>query len=588
MKKTLVALFIVAAIVIPQTAVYGQGHRTKSQTIQTESGSRTVVVRYFAESEEWAEDVFETIRKGFPILEKRIGVPCPTTYDIVVEETTSLKAGVGGVNKGPLGMVVPTGTSTNVIIHELCHYWFGYLPDLHWSNWILEGFPEAYTVSVLQDLNHPDGYNHYYNRLNGYEWAKSEFGGDKPLNEVGYSPDFEDPRVGMLYSKATVFCSWLLLYFGEESMHEINGQIIHMNPLRTEDYQAIAEEVTGEELDWLFSGWVYPGDYYYQGKKVSFEWFAGDGDKDGISTLAEIKTGSNPLIADTDNDGLPDGYEPLVKTKLDNPDTDNDGLPDSEEVPIIIDGKNTEWKNPIIRDDKDSESSKGPDIKAVYYAADDRFMYFMIELYNDYDTAHRIGILVDVDDDRYANYIFYILYGHLILGTWTEDDYTVTADPQTLKDTFAVADKVIEIRIPKGMRQIKFPNMIKVWASEYSFADRETTDKSSSVSILLKKTLESTNPLDPDSDDDGLLDGEDESPLSAEPETPETPEETEAPETPAPELAEAEPAETEPEAEEVEAPETPEEEQDAGPMNICTVGTVFLGFFIFFLVRKHP
>ena len=574
MKKIFVALFIVAVIVIPQTAVYGQGHRVMSETIQTESGSRTVEVRYFAGSEEWAKNVFETIRKGFPILEKRIGVPCPTTYDIIVEETTSLKAGLGGVNKGHLGLVVPTGTSTHVIIHELCHYWFGYLPYLYWSNWILEGFPEAYTISVMQDLDHPDGYNHYYNRLNDYEWAKSELGGDKPLNEVGYSPDFEDPRVGMLYSKATVFCSWLLLYFGEESMHEINGQVIHMNPLRTEDYQAIAEEVTGEELDWLFSGWVYPGDYYYQGKKVSFEWFAGDGDKDGISTLAEIKAGSNPLIADTDNDGLPDGYEPLVKTKLDNPDTDSDGLPDSEEVPIIIDGKNTEWKNPIIRDDKDSESSRGPDIKAVYYAADDRFMYFMIELYNDYNTAHHVGILMDVDDDRYTDYIFYILYGHLILGTWTEDDYTETADPQTLKDTFAVADEVIEIRIPKGMRHIKVPDEIKVLASEYSFVDRETTDETNAKPILLKKTLESTNPLDPDSDDDGLLDGEDESPLSVEA--------GEKEETEAPELAESEES-----SEEVEAPETPEEEQDAGPMNICTVGTIFLGFFIFFLVRKH-
>lgn len=594
MKKVYV-LFLMVAILIPDGVVHAQGHRVKSETIKTESGTRTVEIRYYAESEEWAEAVFKTIREGFPLLEKRIGVPCPTTYDIIVEETTSLKAGVGGVNRGPLGLEVPTGTSTHVIIHELCHYWFGYLPDLHWSNWILEGFPEAYTISVLRELDHPEGYDHFYSRLNQYEMAKAEFEGDKPLNEVGYSPDFEDPRVAMLYSKATVFCRWLLLYFDEETMHKINEKIIHMNPLRTEDYQAIAEEITGEDLDWLFSGWVYPGEYFYEGKSVSFEWFAGDGDKDGIETLEEIKTGSSPLIADTDRDGIPDGYEFLIRTDSENADTDNDGLNDGEEVPIIIDGKNTEWKTPLVEDDRDSESPNPQDIKAVYYAADDKYLYFMIELYNDLNMAHHTGILIDVDNDRSANYIFFVSYDHLFLGTWDQDSYTETADPEALKGAFAVADQVIEFRIPKQMRRIRFPDRIKVWASEFYVVEGATTDKSYSDTVSLDKTVESTNPLNPDSDGDGLKDGEDPHPLSAEPEEePEgqAPEETEEAGT---EEAEQEEAEPEAEAEETEAEEQeeaePEEQEDqppdAGLPNILTIGTVLLGLAIFLFVKKR-
>jgi hypothetical protein len=578
MKMGYAILFILVVTLIPD-ACYAQGHRIMSETIETESGRRTVEIRYYAESEEWAKDVFRTIRDGFPLLEKMIGVPCPVSYDIIVEETTSLKAGVGAVNRGPFGIQVPTGMSTYVIIHELCHYWFGHLPDLHWSNWILEGFPEAYTVSVLRELNRPAGYDSWFNRLNQYEKAKSELGGDKPLNKVGYAPDFEDPRVAMLYSKSIVFCSWLLVYFDEESMHKINEEIIFMNPLRTEDYQAIAEEITGEPLDWLFSGWVYPGDYYYEGKSVSFEWFAGDGDKDGIATLKEIETGSSPSTADTDRDGIPDGYELLIGTDFENADTDNDGLDDREEIPIIVDGKNTEWKKPLVEDDKDSESPHPEDIKAVYYAADDKYLYFMIELYNDLNMAHHTGVLFDITDDRSAEYIFFVSYDHLFLGTWGEDDYSETAFPESLKGAFVIADEVIEFRIPKRMPQFQFPDRMRVWASEYYVVDGATTDKSPSSTVSTQSTLESTHPLNPDSDNDGLKDGEDPHPLSAsEIEETEEPEETESPqETEEPEETES-PQETE-EPEETEPP-------DAGLPNIFTIGAVLAGLVIFLCARK--
>jgi aminopeptidase N len=129
MKKMYVVLPILLVSLIPQGALHAQGHRIMTATMKTESGTRTVEVRYYAESEEWAKDILRTIREGFPLLEKRIGVPCPVTYDILVIETTSLKPGVGAVNRGSDGMLVPTGTPPHVIIHELCHYWFGWLPS---------------------------------------------------------------------------------------------------------------------------------------------------------------------------------------------------------------------------------------------------------------------------------------------------------------------------------------------------------------------------------------------------------------------------------------------------------------------------
>ena len=524
----LVLLILTAAL--PNTVVYSQGHRVMTGTIETESGRRTVEIRYYAESEEWAKDVFKTIREGFPLLEEKIGVPCPVAWDILLEETTFLEAGVGGVNKGPLGMVVPTDTSPATIIHELCHYWFGSQPSLKWSNWILEGFPEAYTIAVLKDLEHDEVYFHWYARMDQYEQAKAELG-DKPLSEVGYTPNFEDPRVGMLYSKAMVYCTWLILYFGEETMHKINEQIIFMNPLRTEDYQEIAEEVTGEDLDWLFSGWVYSGEYYYEGNPVSFEWFAGDGDSDDISTVREIEIGYSPAVADTDRDGLPDGYELLLKTDVTNPDTDTDGLTDGEEVPIIIDGKNTEWLIPLTTDPEGDSASQNPqDLKAFYYATDDTNLYFMIEFYNKFSTAYHSGIRVDTDTDGKTDFIFFLIYDHLYLSIWDKGEWVETVcDPNLLKGATVVADQVIEFRIPKRMRQVTFPSQFNVSTYEFSVIDEEISDQTSSISVSLDQNpKKGTNPRSPDTDGDGIGDGEDTDPLvitspeeAAEEETPE-------------------------------------------------------------------
>ncbi|MBU7017071.1 MAG: hypothetical protein HXS44_06145 [Theionarchaea archaeon] len=586
MKKICVILSILLVSLIPQGALHAQGHRIMTATMKTESGTRTVEVRHYAESEAWAKDILRTIREGFPLLEERIGVPCPVSYDILVIETSSLKPGVAAVNRGSDGMLVPTGTPTYIIIHELCHYWFGWLPSTDWSNWIKEGFPEAYTIFLLQELDDPEGYNHFYSRLYQYETAKKELG-DAPLSEVGYSPDFEDTRVDMLYSKAAVYCMWLLLYFGEDYMHKINEQTISLTNLRTEDYQAVLEEITGQELDWLFSGWVYPGEYYYEGKKVSFEWFAGDGDKDGISTLDEIQKGSSPLIGDTDKDGLPDGYELMLKTDLDNPDTDNDGLHDGDEVHIIIDGKNTEWKTPLIEDAKDSESPEPQDIKAVYYTVDDKYVYFMIEFYNSINTAHRNGMLIDTDGDDYAEFMFFLWYDHLSLGIWEDDTYSAVYDPESLKNTFAVSDTVVELMIPKRMRHLQLPDKPMVWAREFYVPDGITTDQSYSHSISVNRSVKSTNPLNPDTDSDGLKDGEDPNPLSADVAEPE---DTEVPETEPPELSE----DAEVAAEEPPEPDTDielqETESQRGEENleIFCVGALFLaGVVVSYLVLKR-
>jgi len=83
-----------------------------------------------------------------------------------------------------------------------------------------------------------------------------------------------------------------------------------------------------------------------------------DVDGDGLSNLAEVylyKT--DPNIADTDRDGLPDGYEIEENLSATNPDTDNDGL---------LDGQEQDWNtDPRIYDTDGDELSDSLEVRVL-------------------------------------------------------------------------------------------------------------------------------------------------------------------------------------------------------------------------------
>lgn len=74
-----------------------------------------------------------------------------------------------------------------------------------------------------------------------------------------------------------------------------------------------------------------------------------DSDKDGLDDVREKEIGTNPQIADTDNDGLSDGDEVIVyKTNPLIADTDADGLSDGDEVLI--------WHTNPLNPDSDGDT----------------------------------------------------------------------------------------------------------------------------------------------------------------------------------------------------------------------------------------
>lgn len=72
-----------------------------------------------------------------------------------------------------------------------------------------------------------------------------------------------------------------------------------------------------------------------------------DPDKDGLSNLAELSMGIDPMNMDTDGDGIDDGLEIYLGSDPNNPDTDGDGISDGAE--------NLDKKGKLNNNDQDKD-----------------------------------------------------------------------------------------------------------------------------------------------------------------------------------------------------------------------------------------
>ena len=84
-----------------------------------------------------------------------------------------------------------------------------------------------------------------------------------------------------------------------------------------------------------------------------------DPDNDGLTNLQEQSLGTDPLVDDTDHDGLKDGYE--VNVSHTNPlskDSDNDGLQDDSELRLGTDPNNPDSNTNGILDGNETYTSK--------------------------------------------------------------------------------------------------------------------------------------------------------------------------------------------------------------------------------------
>lgn len=159
----------------------------------------------------------------------------------------------------------------NGMAHELSHMWYGdKVTCFGWQNvWLNEGFA---TYSDALYMKHRLGHAYFISLMN--QRANSYFNEDNTIRFPLYNPPSN-----YIFSWGHVYCkgSWVLhmLRYIEGDTTDTSG--IFFQAMRiyadsfayknasTEDYKRIHEQVTGRDLDWFFSEWVYQAGYpkYY-------------------------------------------------------------------------------------------------------------------------------------------------------------------------------------------------------------------------------------------------------------------------------------------------------------------------------------
>jgi len=220
--------------------------------------------------------------------------------------------------------------------------------------------------------------------------------------------------------------------------------------------------------------------FYYDGvnfvKTDPANW---DTDGDGLSDGYEREHSTNPADNDTDDDHLSDGFEKSIKTNATDPDSDDDGISDGDEFDMLndtygVDPNTTDSDNDGVKDilDSDADNDGLSDGEEV-------FTYFTNPLVKDTDN--------DGADD------------YTELFTKKTDPLNPDTDGDGLLDGF--------INNPWSVGELGEGNV----GTNPLINDTDGDGLLDSWEVELSSTppyfVKITDPLNPDTDFDGLLDG---------------------------------------------------------------------------------
>ena len=152
-----------------------------------------------------------------------------------------------------------------LIAHELGHQWFQSMVGFNEAEepWLDEGFTDYSALRVLETLYGADRSLLDAGTLEmGYlDGRRMEYLANPRLPMYGRAWDLKEIEYGIAaYSKPVVSLRTLERVLGEETMMDVMSvffqryQFAHPT---SEDFRAVAEEVSGQDLSWFFDGLVY-------------------------------------------------------------------------------------------------------------------------------------------------------------------------------------------------------------------------------------------------------------------------------------------------------------------------------------------
>ena len=236
-----------------------------------------------------------------------------------------------------------------------------------------------------------------------------------------------------------------------------------------------------------------------------------DSDDDGLNDSREEYYRTDPRVQDTDGDGLLDGPEVQLGTDPVNPDTDGDGLPDGAEVRLAVDGFMHDWDALKIRPSAvdpqgDNKGAvQGTDIKSVYVALDDNYLYLAFQLYDGINRQQRVQFCFGMDtngDGAWEYQPNLDIYGRAWVWNLTQGmDYSNMTKLSMQYEAIAATNEVVEFRM--SLFTIGYPKsgwiepyLVIEHGGQYIAADAANRFHLDMVDNRLPPT---TNPLIPDS-----------------------------------------------------------------------------------------
>lgn len=280
--------------------------------LQSSVSGLQVTVHYLPGDEIWAQTTLQDAHQALPILERLTGVPFMFGHDIQLWALREQEFPLAGLNIQERGILL--SRSQNAVVHELAHYWVG--SHLLSEQWMAEGLAELYAFLVE-------------NQVEGRAWRPLD------MERLHVDPSLDGPLAlwqglnplqlneqpadtdRFFYNKAFLF--WYALYRvqGPGLIRDLHRWLKSLRaPAGTAELLAFVQQrAAGAERTqfpsiWdIFPGWLVAGEYRLSGRNQSFEWYLEDDDDDGVLNLEERLVGLNPSSADSDGDGLPDGWE---------------------------------------------------------------------------------------------------------------------------------------------------------------------------------------------------------------------------------------------------------------------------------------
>ncbi|MCW8805071.1 MAG: M1 family aminopeptidase [Ignavibacteriaceae bacterium] len=204
---------------------------------------------HFASYKQYADatagmiEVFSNSFGQYPFIEERYG-HAEFTWGGSMEHQTCTSMGFWG---------------TGVVSHELAHQWYGdMITCKDWHHiWLNEGFATYAEAVYLEAINGQSAYNsQIQSEMNS---ARSAVGTIWVQDITNEGQIFNGARS---YAKGACVLHMLRGIVGDSTIFDIlraysDDPDLKYNAATTEDFQAVAESVSGQDLDYFFQEWIY-------------------------------------------------------------------------------------------------------------------------------------------------------------------------------------------------------------------------------------------------------------------------------------------------------------------------------------------